>query len=205
DLAFCKALMETESTFGMILLHSLIVNKHWDPGESNIPIGVSVHGCCGRHFPTLYSRLKFVFDRGKTWIIRIKVRCQKLDTSRTTTGPSQLLLSFSIQDSGLFRFKQWNPGDKDLILNYYCTKRVLMQIVVRAVLLVIKFLEMEKGYASSNDLMFVTIILKSSVMVISWDPGKFNTFMTGVAYQCCLRNSLSIYEGSFGPRAFGCK
>jgi hypothetical protein len=69
DLASWKALMETESTFGMILLRSLMVNKHWDPGESNIPIGVSVHECCGRHFPTLYSQLKFVFDRGKTWII----------------------------------------------------------------------------------------------------------------------------------------
>jgi hypothetical protein len=35
--------------------------------------------------------------------------------------------------------------------------------------------------------------IKSSAMVIPWDPGKFNTFMTKVTYQCCLRNSLSIY------------
>jgi hypothetical protein len=229
DLASWKELMESEST-GMILLHSLMVNKHWDSGESNIPIGVSVHECCGRHFPRLYSQLKFVFDRGKTWIIRIKVRYQKLDTSQTTTRPSQvskqmlipglmidiytfqqkncnwsiendiwpssilmqLLLSFSIRDSGLARFKQWNLEKKDLILNY-CTKRVLMQIVVRPVLLVINFLEMKKGYATSNALMFATTILKSSTMVISWDPGKFNTLMTRVDYQCCLRNSLSSY------------
>ncbi|PNX73733.1 putative protein phosphatase 2C 43-like protein [Trifolium pratense] len=45
---------------------------------------------------------------------------------------------------GLSSFKQWNLRDKDLILNYYCTKRVLMQIVARAILLVIKCLEMEK-------------------------------------------------------------
>ncbi|CAJ2665274.1 unnamed protein product [Trifolium pratense] len=230
DLASWKALMETKSTFGMILWHSLIAYKHWDPRESNIRIGDCVHECCGRHFSTLYSQLKFVFDRGKTWIIQIKVRYQKLDTSHTT-GPSQLskpmlipglmidirtfqqknckwsiendiwstsmlvqlLLSFSIRDSGLSRFKQWSLGDKDFILNYYCTNMVLMQIVTRAVLLVIKFLEMKKGYANSNALMYAATILKSSTMVITWDPGKFNTFMTGVAYQCCLRNFLSIY------------
>jgi hypothetical protein len=66
-------------------------------------------------------------------------------------------------------------------------------MVARTVLLVIKFLEMEKGYATSNALMFAITILQSSIMVIPWDPGKFNSFMTRVTYQCCLRNSLSIY------------
>ncbi|KAK2395601.1 alpha/beta-Hydrolases superfamily protein [Trifolium repens] len=99
-------------------------------------------------------------------------------------------------EGSLSCFKQWNPGDNYLIFNYYYyyTKRVLMEMVAKAVLLVIKLLELEKGYATSNALMFATTILKSSIMVISWDPGKFNTLMTRVAYQCCLRNSLSIYR-----------
>jgi hypothetical protein len=98
-------------------------------------------------------------------------------------------------EGSLSCFKQQNPGDNYLIINYYYyTKRVLMQMVAKAVLLVIKLLELEKGYATSNALMFATTILKSSIMVISWDPGKFNTLMTRVAYQCCLRNSLSIYR-----------
>ncbi|MCI01125.1 putative polygalacturonase, partial [Trifolium medium] len=121
---------------------------------------------------------------------------------------ANMLIPFSLEESnyicetvyvawlfggGLSSFKQWNLRDKDLILNYYCTKRVLMQIVARAVLLVIKCLEMEKGYATSNALMFATTILNSSTMVIPWDPGKCNAFMAKVACEYCWRRSPSIY------------
>ncbi|MCI03982.1 hypothetical protein A2U01_0025024, partial [Trifolium medium] len=96
----------------------------------------------------------------------------------------QLMLSFSIRDSGLPRFKQWNPGDKDL-----------MQIVARADLHVINFLETEKSYATSNALMFASTILNSSTMGILWDLEKFNAWRVVFSYQCCcLRNLLSIYE-----------
>jgi hypothetical protein len=105
----------------------------------------------------------------------------------------ETLFAARLFEGSLSCFKQWDPGDNYSIFIYYYTKRVLMQKVVRAVLLVIKFLEIEKGYATSDAHMFATTILKSSIMVISWDPGKFNTLMTRVAYQCCLRNSLSIY------------
>ncbi|KAK2361851.1 hypothetical protein QL285_086962 [Trifolium repens] len=78
---------------------------------------------------------------------------------------------------------------------------------VSIVVPLLRFHEMEKSYATSNALMLATTI-KSSAMVIPWDPGKFNTlmtkdahqcclrsnnFMTKVTYQRCLRNSLSIY------------
>jgi hypothetical protein len=63
---------------------------------------------------------------------------------------------------------------------------------VSTVVPLLHFHEMENSYATSNALMLATTI-KSSAMVIPWDPGKFNTFMTKVTYQCCLRNSLSIY------------
>jgi hypothetical protein len=65
---------------------------------------------------------------------------------------------------------------------------------VNFVVPLLQFHEEEKGYATSQGLMFPTIGLNSSVMVIPWDPGKFNSFMTRVTYQCCLINSLSIYS-----------
>ncbi|CAJ2666589.1 unnamed protein product [Trifolium pratense] len=94
-------------------------------------------------------------------------------------------------EGGLSSFQGDSRGN-DLILNYYCTQKVLMQMVANGVLLVIKFLERKKEYTTSNAPMFVITVLNSSTMAIPWDPGKFNTFMTGVAYQC-LRNFLSIY------------
>jgi hypothetical protein len=63
---------------------------------------------------------------------------------------------------------------------------------VSIVVPLLRFHEMEKSYATSNAPMLATTI-KSSAMVIPWDPGKFNTLMTKDAHQCCLRNSLSIY------------
>jgi hypothetical protein len=65
---------------------------------------------------------------------------------------------------------------------------------VNFVVPLLQFHEEEKGCATSQGLMFPTIGLNSSVMVIPWDPGKFNSFMTRVTYQCCLSNSLSIYS-----------
>jgi hypothetical protein len=38
------------------------------------------------------------------------------------------------------------------------------------------------------------MVLNSSAIVIPWDPGKFNMFMTRITYQCYLRNSPSIYR-----------
>ncbi|KAK2401661.1 hypothetical protein QL285_051242 [Trifolium repens] len=61
-----------------------------------------------------------------------------------------------------------------------------------AVLLVIKFLETEKGYSPSNAMMFATTVLNSSTMVIPWDLGKFNVFMARVAYEYCWRNSPTV-------------
>ncbi|MCH88330.1 putative polygalacturonase-like, partial [Trifolium medium] len=124
----------------------------------------------------------------------IQVEDKRMKSVEQSNYICETVFAARLFEGSLCIYKQWNPGDNYSIFNYYCTKRILMQIAAKVVLLVIKFLEIGKGYANSNALMFATTILKSSAMVISWDPGKFNTFMTGVAYQCCLRNSLSIYD-----------
>ncbi|MCH82102.1 polygalacturonase-like, partial [Trifolium medium] len=107
---------------------------------------------------------------------------------------NSLILKKHLILGSLSSFKQWNPGDNYLIFNYYFTKRVLMQMDARAILLVIKFLEMKKGYANSNALMFATTILKSSAMVISWDPGKSNIPMLVSTHECGWKGFLSLYN-----------
>jgi hypothetical protein len=90
-------------------------------------------------------------------------------------------------EGGLSSVQQRDLRGNDLILNYYCTKRALMPMVARVVLLVIKFLEREKEYITSNAPMIVTTVLNSSTMAIPWDPGKFNALMLLAAYEYCRR------------------
>jgi hypothetical protein len=73
-------------------------------------------------------------------------------------------------------------------------KMALQQYDVNVVVPLLQFHKVEKGYATSQALMFATMVLNSSAMVIPWDPGKFNMFLTRITYQCYLRNSPSIYR-----------
>ncbi|MCH83512.1 hypothetical protein A2U01_0004335 [Trifolium medium] len=60
--------------------------QQWDPGEPKIPMLISTHECCWKGFPSLYSLLNFVYDRGKLCEIPFDARDHQLELQLVTTA-----------------------------------------------------------------------------------------------------------------------